>query len=81
MALCNAFQFIKSIKSDNIFRKNCFGCKTRADLLDLLNAGGMNFTPEEFADAISVSLFKCQTENEALEVKQIEWLFNLFPEQ
>ncbi|GAB6122200.1 hypothetical protein JCM30204_33490 [Dysgonomonas termitidis] len=81
MALSNVFTFIKYIQSNNDFRKSCYSCKSKAELRAILACYEIVFTDEEFREAISASLFKCQMESEPLEIKQIERLFNLYPEK
>lgn len=79
MALNGAFNFIKALKTNDGFRQNCFRCKTKGSLLLLLEDYDFKFTEGEFSDAVNASLLKCQTEDEALDVKQIEWFFHLLP--
>jgi hypothetical protein len=79
MPISHAFRFFKRFKSDTDFRHACYRCTSRQELMELL--GGMTFTEEEFSEVVNVHHVKCQTEDEAWEVKQIEWFFHLIPEK
>lgn len=78
MSLQNALLFIRHIKSNANLRKACYTCKTKSDLLELLDSAEIGFTENEFAEAITMSLFKCQTYEEADDIKQTELWFHLF---
>lgn len=79
MAISSAYNFIKYLKTNNDFRQDCFRCRTKNDLISLIDTYQLQFTEDEFSNAINGSLLKCQTEDEALEVKQIEWFYHLLP--
>ena len=78
MSLQNAIVFIRNVNTNKSLRKACYSCKTKEELFELLHNEGIGFTQFEFEEAINVSLVKCQTYEEADEVKQAELWFNLF---
>ena len=78
MSLQNAITFISDVDTDNDLRKSCYSCHSQAELLDLLRNNNRGFTPEEFADAVTMLLFKCQTYEQADRVKQVEAWFYCF---
>lgn len=78
MSLQNALIFIRNVGINAPLRKACYKCRTKSDLLKLLHNEGIGFTENEFEEAVNVSLVKCQTYDEADEVKQTELWFHLF---
>jgi hypothetical protein len=78
MSLQNALLFIRNVGTNKSLRKACYGCRSKADLLELLDNEGIGFSENEFEEAITMSLFKCQTYEAADDVKQVEIWFNLF---
>ncbi|MDR1809344.1 MAG: hypothetical protein LBR34_02925 [Prevotella sp.] len=78
MSLSNAFRFFRVFREDAAFRQRCYTCPTRSELLAMLEQESMDFSDDEFSDAVTSALFKCQTEDEALNVRQIEQMFRLF---
>ena len=78
MSLQNALIFIRNVGSNVPLRKACYKCRSKSDLLELLNNEGIGFTENEFEEAVTMSLFKCQTYEEADDVKQTELWFHLF---
>jgi hypothetical protein len=78
MSLHNALLFIRNVSTNIPLRKTCYKCRTKSDLLELLNNEGIGFTENEFEEAVTMSLFKCQTYDEADDVKQTELWFHLF---
>ena len=78
MSLQNAITFISDVDTDNDLRKSFYVCHTQVELLEMLKSDNRSFTPDEFADAINMLLFKCQTYEQADRVKQVEAWFNCF---
>jgi len=78
MSLQNAFKFISNVDTDDELRKSYYVCRSRSELLELLKANNQGFTSDEFAEAINVLLFKCQTYEQADRVKQVQAWFNCF---
>jgi len=78
MSLQNALDFISDVDSDHDLRKSCYTCRNQSELMELLIGKGRAFTTEDFAEAINMLLFKCQTYEQADRVKQVEAWFNCF---
>ena len=78
MSLQNALIFLRNVGTNLPLRKACHSCHTKSDLLELLDNEGIGFTEGEFAEAVTMSLFRCKTYDEADDVKQMELWFNLF---
>lgn len=77
MSLSHAFKFYNLFRQDHDFRKACYACKSREEWLLFLKDRGLEFSVDEFEEVISSSLFKCRTEEEALEVRQIEQTYKV----
>ncbi len=77
MSLSHAFKFYNLFKQDHNFRKACYACKSPEEWLLFMKNKGLEFSGNEFEEAITHSLFKCQTEEEALEVRQIEQTYKV----
>ena len=77
MSLSKALIFYNLFRKDMNFRRACFACQSEKELSELLKEECLPFSDEEFGDIISSSLFKCQTEEEALAVRQIEQAYYL----
>lgn len=77
MSLSNAFRFYSRFREDKDFRKACYSCNSPEEIRFFMKENGVEFTNDEFAEVITSSLFKCQTHEEALEVRQIEQAFKL----
>jgi len=78
MSLQNAFTFISDIDTDKELRKSCYTCHSLEELLAMLKGINRSFTPDEFADAINMLLFKCQTYEQADRVKEVDAWFHCF---
>lgn len=72
MSLGKAMRFLKRVKTDKEFRKECVRIPTKNDLMVK-----EDFTEVEFEDAINMALVKCQTYEEADVVKQLQVWFRL----
>jgi hypothetical protein len=79
MSLQNALNFLTKIDTDEPFRKSCYKCKSKTELLERLNGLGFAFTLDEYGNAINQMLLKCQTEDQGNHVKELEIWFSLFP--
>lgn len=73
MALDNSIKFVKQFIKDSSFRRECYSCNSKSEMLEKLD-----FTEAEFEDAINMQLVKCQTYEDAAVVKDIKTWFNLF---
>lgn len=80
MSIQNALVFLREIESNAELRRNCYSCKTRSELLEMLDKNGRGFTFEECDDAINSLLLKCQTYEQADRVKELQVWFLLFPD-
>ncbi|MDP4240651.1 MAG: hypothetical protein Q8904_14405 [Bacteroidota bacterium] len=78
MSLQNAINFISNIDTDKDLRRSCYTCRSRTELLEMLKNTNRGFTPEEFANAINMLLFKCQTYEQADRVKELDAWFHCF---
>ncbi|HJV78358.1 MAG TPA: hypothetical protein VJ602_08250 [Paludibacter sp.] len=78
MSLQNAIDFISKVDSNTDFRRSCYANKSQAELLKMLKAQDMAFTPDEIADAFNVLELKCQTYEQAGRVKELKAWFMLF---
>ena len=72
MALGKSINFIKKFILDKEFRDECNKCP-KEDLLAKLD-----FTEQEFDDAINMQLVKCQTYEEADRIQQVKLWFAFF---
>lgn len=72
MALGKAINFIKRVIVDDDFRKSCYKCASKEELLNELD-----FHEGEFDDAINMQLVKCQSYEAADQVQQIKMWFAL----
>jgi hypothetical protein len=71
MALGKSINFIKAFMYDKEFRKEC----NKIQKAELLNT--FDFTEDEFEDAITMQLVKCQTYEDADLVQQVKFWFAL----
>jgi hypothetical protein len=78
MSLQNAINFILKVDSDSDFRKSCYKNNSQAELLQMLAADGVGFTPDQIEDAFNVLELKCQTYEQAGRVKEVKAWFRLF---
>lgn len=78
MSIKNAMSFIRDIDSDKSLRQECYKHKTKRDLLAFLHTQFLDFTEDEFDEAVNIMLFKCQTYEDADKIKQVEAWFTLF---
>jgi len=78
MSIQNAVTFISNVDSSSELRSSCYTCRTKVELLEMLKAQGLVFNPDEFAEAINMLLFKCQTFEQADRVKEVNAWFSLF---
>lgn len=79
MSIQNALVFLGEIDSNSELRKRCYSCKTRSELLEMLDKQGRGFTYDECEDAINTLLLKCQTYEQADRVRELQAWFLLFP--
>jgi hypothetical protein len=79
MSILNAITFLSTAEKDVPFRKSCYRCKSRLELLEMLQGQGISFTPGEFEDAVNHLLLRCQTYEQADRVRELEAWFKLFP--
>lgn len=80
MSIQNALVFLSEIESNVELRKSCYSCKTRGELLEMLDKQGRGFTYEECEDATNSLLLKCQTYEQADRVQELHVWFLLFPD-
>jgi ribosomal protein S8 len=78
MSIANAMTFIKNVETNKGLRKACYTCKSKIDLLQMLEREDLAFTQYEFDEAVNMLLVKCQTYDEADCIKQTEVWFSLF---
>jgi hypothetical protein len=78
MSIQNALIFLRDVELDNGLRKSCYSCKTRNELLEMLEKQGRGFTYEECENAINMLLLKCQTYEQAERVRELHVWFLLF---
>jgi hypothetical protein len=79
MSIQNALVFFRDIESDTELRKSFYTCKTRGELLEMLDSLGRGFTYEECENAVNTLLLKCQSYEQADRVKELQSWFLLFP--
>ena len=79
MSIQNAVVFLREIESNTELRKSCYSCKTRSELLEMLDNQGRGFTYDECEDAKNTLLLKCQTYEQADRVQELHAWFLLFP--
>lgn len=77
MSLNKAFEFYNLFRTNIDFRKECCTCNSKDELKEFFEHKNLLFSDEEFNEVISSSLFKCQTEEDALAVRQIEQAYCL----
>jgi len=80
MSIQNALVFLRDIESNSELRKRCYSCKTRSELLEMLDKQGWGFTYDECEDATNTLLLKCQTYEQADRVRELHVWFLLFPD-
>ena len=80
MSIHNAIAFLREIESNSELRKSCYTCKSRKELLEMLDEQGRGFTYEECEDATNSLLLKCQTYEQADRVRELHVWFLLFPD-
>ena len=78
MSLGNAMTFIKNVEINKELRQACYKCHSKLELLSMLAQEELEFTQNEFDNAVTMLLVKCQTYEEADCVKQTEVWFSLF---
>lgn len=79
MSIQNALIFFREIENNPELRKQCYTCKSRMELLDMLDKKGRGFSSEESENAINNLLLKCQTYEQADRVQELQAWFLLFP--
>jgi hypothetical protein len=79
MSIQNALVFLRDIESNTELRKSCYTCKSRMELLEMLDKQGRGFTFDEFEDGFNSMLLKCQTYEQADRVNELHNWFLLFP--
>jgi len=72
MSMSKALTFFKKVKNDSDFRKSCYHYDSKQVLLK-----EEGFTEVEFDDAVNMNLVKCQTYEEADEVKHVKEWFSI----
>lgn len=70
MAIDKAITFVKRATTDIGFRKACYNCQSRQELIDRIG-----FDEIEFDDAINMQLVKCQSYEQAEVYQQIRMWF------
>ena len=78
MSLNNALEFIELVRSSDSFRQKCYEFPNIEDLMAMLTENNTGFTPDDFDNAINMSLIKCQTFDQAEVYKEINDWFKLF---
>jgi hypothetical protein len=78
MSIANALTFIRLFESDFNLRTTCNTCKSKEELLQMLEKQELAFSPVEFEEAINGLLVKCQTYEQAGYIEQIKMWFSLF---
>lgn len=76
MTIQNALTFIRQGQHDNDFRCGLVKADNSQTRQEILDQRDLIFTPEEFEEAYSLSLFKCQSQRdaEALMTFRMWWL-------
>lgn len=72
MSVKKAIKFIRQIGYDDALRAKCYDCSNREELLNMLE-----FSEFEFEEAINSQLVKCQTEEEAENIRQLKLWFSI----
>jgi len=73
MAIDRAITFVKRATTEIAFRKECYNCQSRQELIDKIG-----FDEVEFDDAVNMQLVKCQSYEEAEVYQQIRmWFLSL----
>ena len=72
MTIGNALTFIKRGMIEKALRDRLNAASTLQDLLQILDAEDLTFTPSEFEDAVNSSLVKCSECDEADELKDFQ---------
>ena len=73
MAIDRAITFVKRATTESAFRKECYNCQSRQELIERIG-----FDEIEFDDAINMQLVKCQTYEQAEVYQQIRmWFLSL----
>lgn len=65
MTIQNALNFIRQGQHDSDFRNKLVNADTSRTRQEILDQNDLIFTPEEFEEAYSLSLFKCQHQEDA----------------
>ena len=65
MTIQNALNFIRQGQHDNDLRSRLVKADTSQTRQEILDQNNLIFTPEEFEEAYSLSLFKCQHQEDA----------------
>lgn len=78
MSIQQAINFIAKVDEDNDFRKSCYVCKSKTELLTYVGSHGFSFTSDEIADAFNTLIFKCQTYEQHENVRHLQNWFSLF---
>lgn len=65
MTIQNAVNFIRQGQHDNDLRRRLVKADTSQTRQEILDQKNLIFTPEEFEEAYSLSLFKCQHQEDA----------------
>lgn len=65
MTIQNALNFIRQAQHDNDLRSKLVKADTSLTRQEILDQNDLVFTPEEFEEAYSLTLFKCQHQEDA----------------
>jgi hypothetical protein len=73
MSVGKAIEFIRMVNNDEEFRRSCYQYKTKEELNQ-----AFDFNSDEFEDAKTMHLVKCQTYDQADLINQVEMWYKLF---
>ncbi|MFI3331235.1 MAG: Nif11-like leader peptide family natural product precursor [Rikenellaceae bacterium] len=78
MSLQAAINFMNRIQTDDDFRRECYKCKSKSELLAHLSESGYKFEEYEMGNAVNHLIVRCKDEFEAEEIFQLNTWFTLF---
>jgi hypothetical protein len=78
MSIQNALNAITKADTDNDWRKSCYTCKSKEELLEKCRDEGSAFSDLELENAFNQLILKCQNEEQANRVNEIKSWFSLF---
>lgn len=78
MSINNALKFVREADANPDFRRKCNKLGTKVAIQEMLEEEELGFDDFDLEEAVNMMLFKCQSEEDADSIKQVQWWYGLF---